>query len=309
VFLQKKAKILMKNVINQNEPAGDFLNEETIIRKTPEPRTRISLFRDLKALKIDEGDTLIVHVSLSRIGWINGGPVALIQALMDAVTPLGTLVMPAQSGDLSEPSFWQHPPVPEPWIEEIRSTMPAYDPAITPTRGIGKVAEVFRTFPGVLRSAHPQLSFCAWGRHAKALTEDHALDFALGPTSPLGKLHHRNASVLLIGVDHSANTMLHLAEYLSGVRSVIEQGAPVMFQGQRKWVTMKEISLDSDRFTELGKAYEANHFFKQGQVGSATAKKFESRPLIEFAIEWLKSDTAREDAAADNKKDLLQSGT
>lgn len=273
-----------------------LIKEEMIIKETDVPRTRDRICNDLKSLGIAKGETLIVHVSLSSLGWVNGGPIALIQALMDSVTPMGTIVMPAHSGDMSEPSFWQNPPVPQPWIDEIRETMPVYDPDLTPTRGIGRVAEAFRTFPGVIRSAHPQLSFTAWGRNAELIIRDHGLNNALGPASPLGKLYKRNATILLLGVDHSVNTSLHLAEYFSGIRSEIEQGAPMMVNGKRKWVTMKDIYLNDERFAALGEDYETKYPIISGRVGSALSKKIEMHSIVDFATSWLKSDAEKEDA-------------
>jgi aminoglycoside 3-N-acetyltransferase len=87
--------------------------------------------------------------------------VALIQALMDVVTPEGTLVMPAFTGDNSDPADWSHPPVPEAWWPVIRAQTPAFDPAITPTHMMGRIAEAFRTWPRTIRSEHPQVV----GRH------------------------------------------------------------------------------------------------------------------------------------------------
>ena len=52
---------------------------------------------------------VIAHPSLSSLGWVCDGSV-MVQALMDAVTESGTLVMPAHSAEYSDPGMWEHPP-------------------------------------------------------------------------------------------------------------------------------------------------------------------------------------------------------
>ena len=147
--------------------------EGTVVNSSSKANTVTSLKSDFKALGIKPGDIIIMHSSLSKIGWIVGGSVAVIEALMDVLTPKGTLVMPTFTSDNSEPSDWENPPVPEKWWDTIRKEMPAYDSRITPTRAMGKIVETFRTWPGVLRNDHPVSSFAAWGKFAKRILSNH----------------------------------------------------------------------------------------------------------------------------------------
>ena len=115
--------------------------EGKIVEATKEPITKKRLVDDLRRAGVNEGDTLIFHSSMTSIGWIVGGPVTVISALMEAVSKKGTLVMPTQSGDNGEPSNWKRPAVPEEWWQIIRDETPPYDPEITPTRGMGRIPE------------------------------------------------------------------------------------------------------------------------------------------------------------------------
>ena len=124
----------------------------------PGPFTRENLVSDLGALGLVAGDTVLVHSSLSAIGFVVGGAQAVVLALLDVLGTEGTLVAPTHSGDLSDPSRWENPPVPVDWWPVIRETMPAFDASLTPTRKMGIIAEVIRHLPQALRSAHPAVS-------------------------------------------------------------------------------------------------------------------------------------------------------
>jgi aminoglycoside 3-N-acetyltransferase len=267
------------------------MSEADTVNKTPMPHSRASLATDLRQLGLEAGMTVIVHSALSALGWVIGGPVAVVQALTDVITPDGTIVMPTHTTEYSDPEPWQHPPVPQEWWQMIRDHMPAFDPQITPTRGMGAIVEVFRTLPGTLRSNHPTLSFAAWGRHADQITSSHALEFSLGETSPLARVYDLNGKVLLLGVGYENCTSLHLAQYRTPGVPEEMQGSPYLENGQRVWKVYRDIDLDTDHFADIGLDFEGQHDVKVGKIGLAQVKLFSQRAAVDFAQRWLTNRT------------------
>ncbi len=266
------------------------MSEVDVIAQTgAQPVTTGSLTADLQRLGLRPGMTVLVHSSLSRLGWVCGGPVAVIQALENALGPDGTLAMPTHSGDLSDPALWQNPPVPEAWWQTIRDTMPAFDPDLTPTRGMGIIAETFRRRAGVLRSSHPHTSFAARGPQAAAITAGHGLDNCLGEQSPLARLYDLDGWVLLLGVGHGNNTSMHLAEYRATFpgKKAMQQGAPILENGRQRWVTLQDIDLNDEDFEQIGDAFNASGQVQRGTVGIGPALLMRQRALVDFAVDWM----------------------
>ncbi|MFB7597001.1 aminoglycoside N(3)-acetyltransferase [Streptomyces sp. NPDC056160] len=261
---------------------------------TPPPTgplvTRGTVAGALRRLGVRPGETLLAHSSLKSLGWVCGGPVAVVRGLLDALGPDGTLVVPAHSGDLSDPALWGDPPVPAQWWDTIRATMPAYDPPTTPTRGVGVVPETVRTWPGAHRSAHPQTSFAAIGPRAREITDAHATDCRLGERSPLARLEAAGARVLLLGAGYDACTCFHLAEYRIPAPRVRE-GRP----GPHGWETVTEVSITSERFDELGHDFERDRPVARGKVGAADARLFPLADAVAYAEHWLALHRPREE--------------
>ncbi|MCP3988553.1 MAG: AAC(3) family N-acetyltransferase [Actinomycetia bacterium] len=269
------------------EAAG---SEEAVISASMgQPSTVATLIGDLHNLGLGVGDLVIIHSSLSRLGWVVGGAQAVVEALMAVVGSDGTLIMPTHSAHLSEPGRWTNPPVPTPWISTIRAAMPAYDPRLTPTRAMGAVVECFRSLDGAVRGSHPRLSFTGYGPLAEQIVAPHELDAGLGPESPLGRLYESGAKVALLGVGHGNNTSLHLAEYLTcwpDKRDQLE-GSPILVDGVRQWVTYHELAVDDSDFELLGEAFAATGAETQSQVGSGTGRLFDQRQAVDFATTWI----------------------
>jgi aminoglycoside 3-N-acetyltransferase len=263
------------------------MGEQAALERVAEPVTVDSLVADLRDLGVEPGGTLLVHSSLSALGWVAGDAQAVVDALRAAVTEAGTLVMPTHTPQYTDPAGWSNPPVPDGWPERIREARPAYRPASTPTRGMGAIPECFRTYPDVRRSAHPTYSFAAWGADADAVVDDHRFANAMGEGSPLARVYDRDGDVLLLGVGHDVNTSLHLAEYRADIDPPrITREAPVLRDGKRVRVPFGDIETDTGDFRTVGGAFESRASVAHGTVGAAGSRLVDQPALVDFATDW-----------------------
>jgi len=270
------------------------MSERDVIDRSPEPVTHDRIVNDLHRLGVSNGDTLIVHSSLSAMGYVVGGAQTVVKALLKSIGLTGTLTMPGHSSALSEPSYWKNPPVPQDWWPIQRATMPAFDPSLTPLREMGVIPEMFQRLPGVHRSNHPRTSHLAYGPLAVIITSGHSLGDGSGEKSPLARLYDCDARVLLLGVSHANNTSLHLAEYRAEWPSKTRttQGSPIFVDGQRQWVTYEELETNSDDFDAIGNELATKQLQISGFVGFATAQLMRQRVAVDFAVDWITRNRA-----------------
>ena len=243
----------------------------------------------LKAVGMGQGQTVMVHTSLSSLGFVCGGAQVVIEALLETVGTEGTVMMPTQSWKNLDPATGVHWEEPEQWWQTIRDHWPAYHRDITPTNTMGAVAEMFRKWPGALRSDHPARSVAACGKHARYLTENHDLSNIFGEGSPIGKLYELDGDVLLIGVGYDKNTSLHLADVRAeypGKHDAVEYSA-VMENGQRVWKGYRTLCVDGEDFDAIGAAFEQACAVQTVALGNGVIRFMKQRALVDFAVEWI----------------------
>ncbi len=265
------------------------VSERDLIDRTPTPATLSTMRGDLAALGIGPGDTLVVHSSLSAMGWVAGGPQAVVTALLQSVGDDGTVTMPGHSGDWSDPAQWENPPVPAAWWPTIRAEWPAFDPHLTPLRTMGAVAEALHRHPGTLRSDHPRVSHLANGAAAASIVASHPLGSGFGDQSPLRRLYDLDSTVLLVGVGHANNTSLHLAEERAEWpgRTTSRQASAVLVDGERRWVEYDELDGDTADFEAVGDDFEARRgLVRRGTIGMAPTMAMPMRALVDHAAAW-----------------------
>jgi aminoglycoside 3-N-acetyltransferase len=252
----------------------------------PPPNTFDSLVRDFSELGVNPGMTVMVHSSLGRVGWTVGGPVTVIRALLETVGREGTLVMPAESPNVSDPCGWSDDRVKVEWHDTIRAHLPVFDPLTTATT-MGAVPEAFRTFPGTVRSNHPLVSVCANGRFAEVITKHHALAFSEGPGTPFEKLYELDSFTVLLGVGFDRCTSLHYAESLVPSRRTTVSRFPMMQKSERVWTEVRDMAADNGvHFPLLGAQFANNCAVRAARVGGADAMLFSTRELVDFAKDY-----------------------
>ncbi len=246
----------------------------------------------LRNVGLQAGDSVMVHTSLGKLGYVCGGAQTVIEALIEVVGQDGTIMMPTQSWKNLDPEIGVHWNADEADWDKIRENWPAYDKAITPTNTMGAVAEMFRSWPGAIRSDHPARSVAAWGKNAEYLTANHDLSNIFGDTSPVGKLYELEGKVLLIGVDYDKNTSIHLADVRAeypGKHNSVEHSA-VIENGKRVWKAYETLFVDGEDFVDIGAAFETAHTVSKVKLGDAEIKLMDQRELVDFAVEWIEEN-------------------
>jgi aminoglycoside 3-N-acetyltransferase len=252
--------------------------------------THSQLVDELTALGVAPGQIVMVHASVNAIGRIMGGPNVLVQALLDALAPTGTLMMYVGWEDI--PDFVSNlPPAVQ---QEYYAEHPPFDPRIARAmRDHGILAEIVRGWPSARRSLNPEASVAAIGARAEWITQDHPLNYGYGAGSPLEKLVEARGQVLMLGAPLDTLTLLHYAENRARMRHkrVIRYSCPILREEERVWVEIEDYDTGEPHadysFEQIARAYLAEGKGRQGMIGSAPSYLFDAADLSAFAIAWL----------------------
>lgn len=253
------------------------------------------IVNELKRMGLKTNDVVMVHTSLKNMGYVCGGAQTIIEALIEIVGVEGTIMMPTQSWKNLDPVEGVHWEADESEWQRIRDNWPAYDKNITPTNTMGAVAEMFRKWPGSIRSDHPARSVCAWGKYAKYLTENHDISNIFGDGSPIARLYDLDGKVLLLGVGYDKNTSIHLADARAeypGKHNCTEYSA-VMENGERVWKKYDTLFVDGEDFEDIGSAFEEKSQVSKGIIGEAQIRLMSQREIVDFAVGWIEEKRCR----------------
>ncbi len=229
---------------------------------------KAELIEQFEALGVTRGGVLLVHTSFRAVGPVEGGPLGLIEALREALGKEGTLVMPSWSDSDDEPF-------------DATETEPAPDPGVVP--------RMFWRLPNVLRSNHPQ-AFAAVGAQAAEVLRDGLPLPPHIPESPVGRVHELGGQVLLLGVNHDANTTIHLAELFARVEYRTLKHCTIVRDGQPVRVDYEENDHCGKCFILVDEWLRAEGLQSEGLVGHAAAKLARSRDVVGVVVDHLRKD-------------------
>lgn len=157
--------------------------------------TANDLMQDFVRAGIKSGDHIIMHSSFKKVGPVQHGPAAVINALLKTIGSTGNLLVPTYTYSLP---IWNAEP---------------FDVRYSASR-VGAITEEVRKRTAAIRSFHPTHSVCAIGPDAPAVTLNHLHATPLGVGSPLDRMRRMNAKVLMLGTFQDTNSSLHLCEEL-----------------------------------------------------------------------------------------------
>jgi len=228
---------------------------------------------------------LCVHASLRSFGWVDGGPMTIIEGLL------------AEGCTVMVPTFsWTYAIDPPEGMRPPRNAWDYDSPPDVPRRGtdlvympdcndideesMGAVPAALVRLPGRKRGNHPLGSLSAVGPLAEQLVTSQ------GPLSffaPFEVLAETAGGVVLMGVNLTSMTLLHLAEKMAG-RTPFRRWA----NGPDGRPMMVEAGGCGQGFCNLVPAL--SHLTRECRAGLSTWRAFPAKETLEAAAEAIRKE-------------------
>jgi len=232
---------------------------------------------DLKSLGVRPGGVLMVHSSLSSLGYVSGGAATVIQSLLKVLGPTGTLAMPTHSWDVMEAGCR---------VFDVRETKSC----------VGAITEKFRKMPGALRSAHPSHSIAAIGPLAAELVAGHETCLTpCGIGTPYEKICRANGQILFVGTTLDSNTAYHTVEAMAGLSYLMKPSADIFTivdqAGEKKELTVwrHEAGIPR-RFSDWQDFLIREGVINAGKTGKARALLLEAAMFLDVMLDRVCKD-------------------
>jgi aminoglycoside 3-N-acetyltransferase len=246
--------------------------------------TSAQLRESFMGLGIESGDHIALGMSFKSIGLISGGPQSFIEALLDVVSPSGTVMVA---------TFTRHFPlflVRYHKVPILGVKLPVFRKEETlPYTGI--IAEHMCNDPRAIRSNHPTGSFAAIGAKAGYLLSDH--DDRSPSYSPYSKLADIKGKVLIIGLDYNFVGIRHEAQYKAGLLDCIPpyRGALFFDEDDRiKIHVRRDLGGCTERLPDMVINLREAGVVTEGSIGKAKAVIIPARESLDIMTDLLKSN-------------------
>jgi aminoglycoside 3-N-acetyltransferase len=220
---------------------------------------------------------VIVHASLKPFGFIEGGAEAVLDAMLasfhSVIMPTFTYkteiipdVGPPNNG-ITYGSGNDKNKLAEPFHQDMHADSL-----------MGILPETLRNHPSATRTAHPILSFA--GINADLILFSQTL---YEPLAPIGALAEQDGWVVLINVDHTANTSIHYAEKLAGRKQFI------------RWALVGDRVVESPNYPGDSGGFQAIEPYmtldtRRANIGDAFVQAVPLQRLSDVVQELIKKD-------------------
>lgn len=271
-------------------------NPATQVSSKAEKKPGVSyreMVRGLRSLNISSTTPVLVHSSLRAFGHVLGGAPTAAGALLEIFDSVmvptftyKTLIVPETGPPDNAIRYGEHTDRNK-MAEFFRPDMPA-------DKLMGMIAETLRQHPDAYRSGHPVLSFA--GVNVKQYLNKQMLN---EPFAPIAAMTDAGGWVLLMGVDHTSNTSIHLGERLAGRKMYT------------RWALMSDTIVACENFPFCSDGFNPirvlmDPFTKKVQIGQALVQAMPLAELIETTRQLIEADPT---ALLCNRTDCMSCNT